>query len=95
MLSILLFLVGVGLVTLANKLGYLILDEVNASNPPDQQISRFGVSTKLGLVLRRHREAFPNSGKRWLLLVLFVAGFASGVAGALMAYFRYPAGGAS
>jgi hypothetical protein len=65
------------------------LDEVNASNPPNQQISRFGVNTKLGLVLGKHQEAFPGSGKRWLMLVLSAAGFACAATGALIAFFRY------
>lgn len=80
---------GVGLVFFSDCIFYTILGEVNARSPEDQQISMFGVNTKLFLVLRRHNELFPHSRKRFEMPAFFATGVAIGLAGVIVAIIHY------
>jgi hypothetical protein len=86
---LLIFGTGVGLVILANFVFYVMLGEVNARSPSDQQISMFGVNTKLFSIMRRHAELFPHSRKRVQMMTFFCAGAAIAVAGFAIAVAHY------
>jgi len=74
-----LFAIGVGLVILGGFVFYTILGEVNAKLPIHEQISMFGVNTKVFAVLRQHAELFPKSRRRSQMLWLMAAGFVLGL----------------
>jgi hypothetical protein len=51
------------------------LREVNGKSTPDQKISTWWATMKLGVVLQRHRKLFPQSKKRSLLWLFAIPGF--------------------
>ena len=73
-----LFSAGVGLVILGSFCFYTILGEVNGRLPIDQQISMFGVNTRIFAVLRLHAQLFPSSRKRLHVLWIMAGGLALG-----------------
>jgi hypothetical protein len=77
-IAYILFATGVGLVILGGFVFYAILGEVNARLPIGEQISMFGVNTKVFAVLRRHSQLFPSSRKRSQMLWIMGAGLALG-----------------
>jgi hypothetical protein len=77
-LAYFLFATGVGLVILGGFVFYTILGEVNGRLPIGEQISMFGVNTKVFTILRQHAQLFPGSRKRSQMLSIMAAGFALG-----------------
>lgn len=75
-IAYILFATGVGLVILGGFVFYTILGEVNARLPIDQQISMFGVNTKVFAILRQHARLFPSSRKRSQMLWITAMGLA-------------------
>jgi hypothetical protein len=73
-----LFGTGVGLVILGSFVFYAILGEVNGRLPVDEQISMFGVNTKVFAILRQHAQLFPSSRKRSQMLWIITVGLALG-----------------
>ncbi len=73
-----LFGTGVGLVILRSFVFYTILGEVNGRLPVDEQISMFGVNTKVFAILRQHAHLFPSSRKRSQMLWIITVGLALG-----------------
>jgi hypothetical protein len=73
-----LFGTGVGLVILGGFVFCTILGEINARLPIGEQISMFGVNTKVFAVLRQHAQLFPSSLKRSQMLWTTAVGLALG-----------------
>jgi hypothetical protein len=73
-----LFGTGVGLVILGSFVFCTILGEVNGRLPVDEQISMFGVNTKVFAILRQHAHLFPGSRKRSQMLWIITVGLALG-----------------
>jgi len=71
---------ALGFVILGNCIFYMILGEVNGRSRSEEEISPWGVNTKLFMVLGRHRQFYPGSKLRKYLayslvlaLILFVS----------------------
>lgn len=77
-IAYILFTAGVGLVILSSFFFYTILGEVNGRLPIDEQISMFGVNTKVFAVLRQHAQLFPSSRKRSQMLWIMAGGLTLG-----------------
>jgi hypothetical protein len=77
-IAYILFTAGVGLVILGSFFFYTILEEVNGRLPIDEQISMFGVNTKVFAVLRQHAQLFPSSRKRSQMLWIMAGGLTLG-----------------
>lgn len=62
------------LVFLSNVIFYVILGEVNGKQGPKEQFRMFFLNFKVSRIIQLHREFYPDSKKRWLIMLTFVAG---------------------
>jgi len=72
-----LFALFSGLSLLVSYFFYILLRDVNARSPSDEQIGILFANTKFFFVLRRHAELFPGSGTRRLMWGSAVAAYVS------------------
>jgi hypothetical protein len=79
-------LLGFIMVGVSNAVFYGIVREVNDASPEDERVNFWKLGLKSRGFLRRHRELFPDSGKRsrmgWLSaigLLLFLGAMVFGI----------------
>jgi len=68
------FVLGLTLVVVSNFIAYTVIGEINGRSPADQQISMFFVQSRMGEILRRHRQLFPESPKRRRIYIVGISG---------------------
>jgi uncharacterized membrane protein YdcZ (DUF606 family) len=77
-----LFISGIALVIVANFMTSAIVEEINARSSSNRQIGLFFVQFKMDEIFRRHRDLFPDSGKRrWSTII--------GILGGIMIFASY------
>lgn len=73
-MPLILFTSGFALIAASNLIFYSILAETNAKSSADQQFRRWAINVELFAIIERHRQFFPNSGKRRAMLFCGLAG---------------------
>jgi hypothetical protein len=71
-----LFSLGIGFVMISNITFYVILGEVNGKRATHEQFGIFFVNFKAGRIVALHRQLYPESKKRKLMLLSFIIGIA-------------------
>jgi len=70
------FVLATSLASVANMVVYMMLGEVNARLPPNEQFSPFFLNVRVFRLLAVHRKLYPNSRKPAISLTLGLACFA-------------------